>query len=536
MGPSRSMGKYGQKPQAATSESANYVPQEGSGQTREIAHAGGFRDCWAAVLFFLILGGLGAALGATYTDSTFNWTTNDGSSNSDITMDAHVAESLVVALLVAVVYSILYCICLRTMTKCAIYTSLLLSVVVTAALAVYGWYAGQYIFAIIITLLAALQLCWIWCIRNRIELAAVMLETSTQIANIYWGTLVATVFTMAISCVAFALWFFSLYSVMNYMCNSGDGCYNSNSDTAMGGYYGVIVVYFFAMVWIITVKHAVIECTAAGSFGTWYFQVSDNPGPAVHPVASCGAFTRSCTTSFGSLCYGSLIISIIATMRFLAQSLEESDNGCVRFIGCCLDCFLACIEDVVRYINSYAYCIVAIYGSSYCEAVGTVMSVFAGNGFDMLINDDISETVLNMGSFGGGILSCLSSLGYLYAQTASQAEYITGGIAGFLIGCLIVGIMNASIIAGVKGFYICFAMDPVVLYNTKPAYYNKVLGAWSRRWGGPGITAQVADESTPIQNGLPCQAWMDKVDGLPPPDYSSSSGLYSGNSVKSNQV
>ena len=49
--------------------------------------------------------------------------------------------------------------------------------------------------------------------------------------------------------------------------------------------------------------------------------------------------------------------------------MEDSDNAAQQFIGCCLDCLLACIEDILEFINSFAFTICAIYGDDYCTAV-----------------------------------------------------------------------------------------------------------------------------------------------------------------------
>jgi len=178
-------------------------------------------------------------------------------------------------------------------------------------------------------------------------------------------------------------------------------------------------------------------------------------------------------------------------MRVMARSLEESDNAATQFIGCCLDCILSCIEDIVEYINSYAFTICAIYGDDYCTAVGKTMDLFMTNGFDLIINDDLIENVLMLGALGCGCLSAAG--GYLKAAASNDSDHdkYVCAVAGFLVGLGMVSIVNSTVVSCVKSIYVCFAQDPLVLYNTKRSCYDKLHMAWGRRFGA-----------------VPCQAYL----------------------------
>merc|ERR1719506_1902853 len=143
----------------------------------------------------------------------------------------------------------------------------------------------------------------------------------------------------------------------------------------------------FSLFWIVNVFRYTVHSVGAGCTGVWYFQVSEADPSTERLTASSGSLCRALTTSFGSICYGGLIIAVIQTLRVLARQLEESDNGIVRFIGCCLDCILQCVQDIVDYINSYAFTFCAIYGDDYCTAVGKAGALFGASGFDAIIND-----------------------------------------------------------------------------------------------------------------------------------------------------
>ena len=68
-----------------------------------------------------------------------------------------------------------------------------------------------------------------------------------------------------------------------------------------------------------------------------------------------GAGLTIVVSSFGSICFGSLIVAIIQTLRHLQNQLRHSDDDSMKLIGCIIQCILACIEDLIEYFNEWAY-------------------------------------------------------------------------------------------------------------------------------------------------------------------------------------
>jgi len=291
---------------------------------------------------------------------------------------------------------------------------------------------------------------------------------------------VASIGMIFVSATVLALWAYSAFSVFQELTDDNVR-------------YGASLFFLLSLFWIVNVKRYVVHSVAAGATGSWYFSVAEGDSNSSNVASgSAAAFKRAVTTSFGSICYGALIIACIELMKVLARQLQDRDNNmAVQFIGCCLECILQCIEDIVEYINSYAFTICAIYGDDYCTAVGKTMNLFATNGFDLIINDDLIETMLNMGALGCGALG--AGAGFLMTRNATDNDKIAAAVAGFVIGLGMMSIVNAAIISMVKSIYVCFALDPLVLRNTKPSKYEKLINAWNQRWPG----------------GLPCQAYLD---------------------------
>jgi Plasma-membrane choline transporter len=86
----------------------------------------------------------------------------------------------------------------------------------------------------------------------------------------------------------------------------------------------------------------------AGTVGTWWFSPKDTP------VGCCdgnviNSFIRTVTTSFGSVCFGSLLVAIIQALKALAQSARE--NGDAAIFACVAECILGCLASMLEYFN-----------------------------------------------------------------------------------------------------------------------------------------------------------------------------------------
>jgi hypothetical protein len=61
---------------------------------------------------------------------------------------------------------------------------------------------------------------------------------------------------------------------------------------------------------------------------------------------------RSLTTSFGSICLGSLVVALIQALREVVRSMRENDDS---IVACCAECLIGCIESLVEYFNKWAF-------------------------------------------------------------------------------------------------------------------------------------------------------------------------------------
>jgi hypothetical protein len=61
------------------------------------------------------------------------------------------------------------------------------------------------------------------------------------------------------------------------------------------------------------------------------------------------SFIRTITTSFGSICFGSLLVAIVQALRGIAQAAQNNDDAAI--LACIAQCILACIQSILEYFN-----------------------------------------------------------------------------------------------------------------------------------------------------------------------------------------
>lgn len=206
----------------------------------------------------------------------------------------------------------------------------------------------------------------------RIPFSVVILQTSIDVSKRY-GHVYSVSFIGGIIATAFGAWYsitlvaiYAKYEPGNSSVGSNPAC-SASGGCSSGKVIGLIAFITFAMYWISEWLKNTIHTTIAGIYGSWYF-APNNPARG----ATRGAFRRAITYSFGSISFGSLIVAIINALRQLcsiAQNQAGLDGNVVGAIFLCvLQCLIGLLQWAVQFINSYAFCYIALYGKSYITA------------------------------------------------------------------------------------------------------------------------------------------------------------------------
>jgi hypothetical protein len=92
-----------------------------------------------------------------------------------------------------------------------------------------------------------------------------------------------------------------------------------------------------------------IHVTVSGVVGTWWFDPADAHG--LCSKALFDSFVRSATYSFGSICFGSLLVAGIQVFRHFVENARAHGNDGI--VMCILDCLLRFVERLVDYFNKW---------------------------------------------------------------------------------------------------------------------------------------------------------------------------------------
>jgi hypothetical protein len=156
------------------------------------------------------------------------------------------------------------------------------------------------------TIFAVLAIVSYWFMRKRIPLAKIILVSIIRAANQYKSVYVFALFFLIVQ-TAWSVW--TAWTLVAVYQRFTPGAQAAGSSASSAAVTGLIVLVVFAYYWTSELIKAVAYTTAAGIYGTWYYCATK---PA---QAAMSSLKRSLTYSFGSLCFGSLILALLDIIR-----------------------------------------------------------------------------------------------------------------------------------------------------------------------------------------------------------------------------
>ncbi|ODV76844.1 protein PNS1 [Suhomyces tanzawaensis NRRL Y-17324] len=445
-----------------------------------------FNDWPFAVFFLLVVGGFIAVAGITLNAlrKTFGF---QGSSIYDsrnsFTMNTNTIILFAFIIVLGIVLSAGIIVYARKAPRLFITTGLILNVILGLGTCIYYFVMHYYSAAIVFLVFTLLSAWCYWSARSRIPFSATVLQIAIDVMKRYPSTLMTSLIGIVVS-GAFSV-LFSVVIVATYVKydpNSlNQGCDVAGGSCSQSKLIGVLVFVFFAGYYISEVIKNVIHVVISGIYGTWYYLANSDQGEPKHPAL--GALKRALTYCFGSICFGSLIVSIIQLIRGIVQTLKTNAlnsgdlcAGCGLFIA---DMIIGLLEWMVRYFNHYAYCYVALYGKSYLRSAKDTFDLIRFKGVDALINDCFINTSLHLYALFVGYLTAL--LAYFYLRFTkpeynSDGTYYAPVIAfAFLISGQITRIALTVIESGISTFFIALAKDPEVFQMTNRNRFDEIF-------------------------------------------------------------
>jgi len=155
---------------------------------------------------------------------------------------------------------------------------------------------------------------------------------------------------------------------------------------------GVLTLFIISTYWVGSVASNVMHFTVCYVVGGWF--LGDDRRTL------CQGVRLASWQNFGSIAFGSLIVTIAHVLRTLVRSLRGRGPNGQRAAWCplcLLDCLFSYLERLAEWVNVYALAYVALTGSSFLKAASSVWSLFQRKGFSIVINDDLVHMVLALG-------------------------------------------------------------------------------------------------------------------------------------------
>ena len=305
--------------------------------------------------------------------------------------------------------------------------------------------------------LAFTLMCWTRYIPFTIEVLQMVSTAFSQNSEM-----------VAISAVGGLLgpaWF--ILVVLGYaacLLNSSGGSVGDGSAERAGG---LGYLFIFVLTWGSGVIQNVCHVAYSGVFSRWYFEQRESPLASSLYVAT--------VTSFGSICFGTLILAAAKTAeagaRGVRREAEEDGNMVACVIALVVECAIACIGDLVDYLSQWVFVMCALRGGSFCDSARGTCALFSCAGMKAVIGDLLIDRVETLGcllaALGGMGLAALAALaGASPAGSMSRADVI--GLCAML-GLLSALVSGAGVMAvlssGTKAILMCWAEDPDRLHE-----------------------------------------------------------------------
>ncbi|KAF9914507.1 putative choline transporter, neither null mutation nor overexpression affects choline transport [Lobosporangium transversale] len=488
-------------PNYSQEEHAPLIPKTSTeGKFTPNAH---YNDVWATGLFLLNIAaftGLNIYSFKSYANNLANpfVVLEDGSrvATNAFTIDHSLSVLALTSVAVTFGLAFGYFILIQRKTAFLVKFSFLCSVLFTIGLGVLQIMSGSLFWGALSVAAGVVILFFYKLWAERMPFTVLLLQTVTSVTRKYPGTL-AVAFSGLFTQIAWTtFWVFSLvinYSVFQRIsnCRADDSGNKSRVVCDNNQLYMVMIYLNFVMFWNTEVIKNVVHVTISGVFGVYYFFEGSAAGAPESPTLASSK--RALTTSFGSICFGSLLIALLQTLRYILNSLKsDSDDGFMQFLAMCADCILSCLEGLFEIFNKFAFTQVAIYGKPFVTAAKDTWEMIKDRGVDAIVNDSLAGNVLGMGTLSVALLSGL--YGYLFIKLVQPGFYekddetlviVLVVLVEMILGAAMMSVPNNVIDSGVTTTFVALAEDPQTLHRTKPDLYRQIEVHY------PGVTHNV---------------------------------------------
>ncbi|KAL5722205.1 hypothetical protein ACHQM5_005751 [Ranunculus cassubicifolius] len=330
-----------------------------------------------------------------------------------------------------------------------------------AVISVFCFWGHQIFWGVGFAIGAALQLLYVISVIDRLPFTMLVLQKAVKLVwNLPEVRRISYVF-MIVMLFWMVLWSFGAAGVV--AVSMGD----SVGDSAC---WWLLVALSVSLFWTGAVLCNTVHVIVSGTvFLVLIHGGRDATSMPSKPMRK--SVKHAITTSFGSICYGSLFTAVIRMLRWKIRGLRSKigNNECLL---CCVDFLFHLVETLVRFFNKYAYVQIAVYGKGFNHSARDAWELFQSTGVEALIAYDCSGAVLLMGTILGGLITGTCS--GLWAWFRDRDRVIMVGFGSTLMGMILVGLAMVVVEGAVTSIYICYAEDPLLIHRWDAEFFNQI--------------------------------------------------------------
>ncbi|CAI8595694.1 unnamed protein product [Vicia faba] len=326
-----------------------------------------------------------------------------------------------------------------------------------AVVSVLCFWAHQFFWGVAFAIGAALHFLYIISVIDRLPFTMLVLQKAVKMVWNLPEVLRVAYATMALVLLWMALWSFGAAGVV--ASSMGDG-----------GRWWLLGVLSVSLFWTGAVLCNTLHVIVSGTLVRVTIHGSCEAAPtATNSIMK--SLQYALTTSFGSICYGSLFTAAIRTLRWEIRGIR-SKIGSNECLLCCVDFLFHLVETLVRFFNKYAYVQIGVYGKSFNHSARDAWELFQSTGVEALVAYDCSGAVLLMGTILGGLITGTCSGVWAWIKWSDRAFMI--GSTSMLMGMVLVGVAMVVVESAVTSIYICYAEDPLLIQRWDNDFFNQI--------------------------------------------------------------
>lgn len=230
----------------------------------------------------------------------------------------------------------------------------------------------------------------------------------------------------------------------------------------------------------------VVHVTNSGVVATWYFMQHNMPAS---PTA--GSLRRALSTSFGSICLGSLLVALVQLLRNAVENAKRNsgESPIAMVILCCVSCFVGILEWLLELFNHWAFVQVAIYGKDFKTAAKDTMQLVKSKGLDGLVNMNLTGAAVGLGATIGALLTggvvALASYHPLLSPAAQDSGLSDSAksvytiafalviVVSVLLAIFFASMVSSTVTSGTTTLFVCFAEDPAALQASNRELHDR---------------------------------------------------------------